>query len=147
MGRKKNGGNIMNTIYTFRTLIIAEQDASLARDIARTLGGSAGEGMWTTGLSPIGALPITHYVSTGYVGGEFAEMCPLATWEWVNDEWVQTDYVPGNAELVASACAQNGLIVTPQQIEELYSRTDMTTQEPFVAFSRLSLMMVVTEAI
>jgi hypothetical protein len=132
----------------FRTLIIAAQDQTLSQQIAATLGGQAGENMWIVGLSADGQLPATHYVSTGCIGPEFADMMPTATWEWQQPdpeqpgEWVMTDYVPGNAALVAGACAAAGLTVTEQEIEDIYSRCDVTVQEPFVAFARLGLQVV-----
>lgn len=138
----------MSDIYTFRTLIVAAQDAPLARSIAETLAGSAGAGMWTTPLSANGAEPATHYVSTGYITPEFAAMCPVATWEWQQPDpeqpgaWVQTAYVPRDAAMVAAACAQGGLEVTAAQVEAIYGRADVTTQEPFVAFGRLGLQII-----
>jgi hypothetical protein len=127
--------------WSFRTLLVQAQDAPLAREIAATLGGQAGENMWIVGLSADGG-PATHYVSTGCVSPEFADMMPTATWEYIDDQWVQTDYVPGNAALVAGACAAAGLTVTEQEIEDIYSRCDVTEQEPFVAFARLGLQVV-----
>lgn len=133
-----------------RTLIIAAQDAPLAQSIASTLAGAAGTGMWTTPLSSDGAEPATHYVSTGYVTEQFAAMCPLATYEYQQLDpdgpgvWVQTAYVPGDAALVSAACAQADppLTVSVAQVEAIYSRADVTEQEPYVAFGRLGLRIV-----
>jgi hypothetical protein len=126
----------------FRTLIIQAQDQTLSQQIAATLGGQAGENMWIVGLSADGQLPATHYVSTGCISPEFADMMPTATYVYENDQWVQTAYTPGNAALVAGACAAAGLTVTEQEIEDIYSRCDVTEQEPFVAFARLGLQVV-----
>lgn len=132
----------------FRTLIIAAQDAPLARDIARTVGGPAGDGMWITGLSADGAEPATHYISTGYIGSEFAAMVPDA--EWTQDEsgqWVEVSNTPGNPLLVVVACANADppLVVTLEQVQGIYSRCDVTEQDPFVALGRLGLQIVQTE--
>jgi len=141
--------------WAFRTLILAAQDAPLARQIAETLAGAAGAGMWISGLSADGAEPATHYVSTGRITPEFAAMCPVATWEWqqadpeVAGAWVQTGYEPGNAAMVAAGCAaaEVPLAVTEAQVEAIYGRSDVTQQEPFEAFARLGLAIVQREAL
>ena len=69
-------------------------------------------------------------------------MVPTATWEQIDGVWTQTDYVPGNAALVSMACAQAGVEVTEAEVEAIYSRADVTAQEPFVAMGRLGLMLV-----
>lgn len=137
------------TDHAFRSLIVAAQDAPLARDIARTIGGIAGDGMWTTALSADGSEPATHYISTGLIAPEFAAMVPCAAWEWQQPQgepgaWVQTGYVAGNAAMVAAACAQaeEPLTVTQAEVEGVYARSDVTAQEPFVAMARLGLAMV-----
>ena len=141
----------MSADWSFRTLIIAAADALLARQIAETLAGSAGAGMWTTGLSADGAGPVTHYVSTGLITPEFAAMVPEQVWEWQQPDrdepgaWVQTGSVPGNAAMVSGACAmaEPPLDVSVEDVEGIYSRTDVTEQQPFVAMGRMGLRIVV----
>ena len=130
------------TTWIFRTLIIAAQDQPLTSDISETLGGTGGTNMWLTGLSADGTEPATHYIATGLIGEEFAAMVPTATWEQIDGVWTQTDYVPGNAALVSMACAQAGVEVTEAEVEAIYSRADVTAQEPYVAMGRLGLMLV-----
>jgi hypothetical protein len=132
--------------WSLRTLILAAQDAPLARSIATALAPASTAGMWTTGLSPTGEAPATHYVSSGHITPEFADMCPLAVFERDAEtgEWMQTAYTPANAQVVAMACsmADPPLAVTPAQIEGIFKRADVTEQDPWVVFDRLGLRMV-----
>lgn len=133
--------------YVFKTLIVDAQDVVLAREIAATLGKAGGEGMWLTGLSSDGQEPATHYVSTGYVSSELAALVPTAFYEQNEEgQWVQTDYIPGNASMVVAACvaADPPLEVTVEQVEAIYSRSDVTEQDPYIAFNRLGIQMVQT---
>ena len=119
--------------YTFRTLIIPAATAPAAREIAAALD-SAGINMWTTGLSATGQEPASHYISTGMIGDEFAALLPL-----------QADGVtvsPGMPDYVASAAAQAGLSVTPEQVAGLYALADVTEQDPHVAMARMGLQLV-----
>ena len=109
---------------SFRTFIVTAADAPLARDIAALTGG--GSGMFVTALSPTGADPATHYVSTGLVPDAFAAAC---------------DY-PGDADAVYKLCKSCGLPVTLAKIKTLLKNSDVTQQEPFAAFERLGLQLI-----
>lgn len=126
----------------FRTLILDAEVTPLAQQIAATLS-PAGSGMWTTGLSPSGTAPATHYISTGYIGPEFAHMVPLQVWE--QDEtghWQLISTEPGDPEAVTAACNAAGLEVTLEQVDAVYSGADVTEQEPFTAMARMGLQIV-----
>lgn len=126
--------------WQFRTLIVPAADAPLARQVAATLSPQNGQGMWLTGLSATGNAPATHYVSTGLISPEFAGLVPEQVWEQTeNGDWVQTDSVPGDPVLCCQMCQEAGLAVTQAQINALYARSDVTQQEPFLAFYRLGL--------
>lgn len=127
---------------TFATLIVTASDALTSRAIAAAFG-PGGQGMWTTPLSASGTGTPTHYISSGYIPAEFVSLSPCATWE--QDEqgnWVQTDYYPGDAATVAAYASQAGLSVTLKEIEGIFSRSDVSAQEPFVAMGRMGLMIV-----
>ena len=133
----------------FRTLIVTAADASLAQQIAVTLAPTGGSNMWTTGLSASGNDPATHYVSTGLIGPDFAMLVPCTFWALDEDgEWVVTGSEPGNAALVVLACASMDppLALTEKQVQGMMDRTDISDQEPFVAFSRAGLKMIAGEA-
>ena len=124
----------------FRTFILPANVTPLAQEIAATLS-PGGAGMWTTGLSPTGAEPATHFVSTGFVAPEFAHMVPEQS--WIQDEdgvWVQTGSNPGNPVAVYEACTAAGMTVTLEQVEAIFAVADVTEQEPFVAMGRMGLV-------
>ena len=126
----------------FRTLILPATVTPLAQEIAATLS-PGGVGMWTTGLSPTGAEPATHFISTGFIPPEFAYMVPEQFWE--QDEtgaWVQTGSTPGDPVAVYEACTAAGMTVTLEEIEAVYAVADITDQEPFVAMGRMGLVLV-----
>ena len=126
----------------FRTLILPANVTPLAQEIATTLS-PGGVGMWTTGLSPTGAEPATHFISTGLIPPEFAHMVPEQFWE--QDEtgaWVQTGSTPGDPVAVYDACTAAGMTVTLEEIEAVYAVADVTDQEPFVAMGRMGLVLV-----
>lgn len=99
--------------------------------------------MWTTALSPNGALPVTHYISTGYITDGFAYMVPQQI--YTQDEtgaWQLLETTPGNPQAVVSVCNDAGLMVTEEQVMAIYSASDVTDQEPFVAMTRMGLVLV-----
>ena len=131
--------------WSFRTLVTSAATTPLARDIAATLSPSAGQNMWLTGLSATGNAPATHYVSTGLISPEFAALVPEQVWEQdENGDWVQTGSTPGDPVACYQLCIAGGLTVTQAQVNAVYAAADVTTQEPFVAFSRLGLQLVRT---
>ena len=126
----------------FRTLIIAAEDADIARTIAASFG-SGGTGMWTTPLSSDGQEPATHYISSGGITADFVSLAPCT--DWTQDEqgqWVQTDHYPGDAATVFAYAQQAGLPYTLADIEGIFSRADVSVQEPFVAMGRMGLKIV-----
>jgi hypothetical protein len=128
----------------FRTLIVESADVDLARTIAATLDPAHSQGMWETPLSPTGAEPATHYISTGFIGEGFAALVPFATWAQEGDppEWVQTSYEPGDSFATLALCEQAGMTVTLEQIEDLFATSDVTAEDPWAALGRLGLKIV-----
>lgn len=122
-------------VWAFRTLVVPADYRDIAATIASTIGGSAGQNMFTTGLSASGQEPATHYVSTGYIGTEFAGILPLDIYE---ADGTHTR-IPGNPVAVVDLCAAQGLAVTLVQVEELFTASDISEQEPFVAFARMGV--------
>jgi len=127
---------------SFRTLIVISATAPLAREVAASFG-SGGAGMWTTPLSPTGAEPATHYISTGIIPEEFAYMMP--TQYWAQDEtgtWTKTGSDPGNPAAVYANASANGVSCTLADIEAIFAAADVTPQEPFTAMGRLGLKII-----
>lgn len=126
----------------FRTLIIKADTADLAREIAATLS-PAGFGMWTTGLSPDGKLPATHYISTGYITEDFVYMVPQQIYSQdESGDWQLIETLLGNPEAVTQVCSTNGLEVTLDQVKAIFDTTDVTDQDPFAALQRLGLSLI-----
>lgn len=126
----------------FRTLIIAAQDAPLARHIAAAFG-PGGEGMFTTPLSASGLDPATHYISSGYIPAEFVSLAPNTTWERdENGQWVQTAHYAGDAATVYAYATQAGISCTLEDVEGIFARADCSEQEPFVAMGRMGVRIV-----
>ena len=126
----------------FRTLILPASVAPVGREIASLAGG--GDGWWTTPLSASGKDPATHFISTGLIPTQIAQMLPLQTWEQ-NDTgaWVKTASTPGQAQAVHGFLQQRGVtFCTLAQIEAMMAAADITEQPPFVAMARFGLKIV-----
>ena len=133
----------------FRTMIVPAAKQALAQQIATTVAPTAGQGMWTTPLSPDGQEPATHYVSTGYIAPEWDVLMPVQTWEQVDGNWTETDAYPGDAVqlLAAIQAADPDTTITLPQLVGLFATADVTTQDPWVAFQRLGLQIVQVEEV
>ena len=128
--------------YTFRTFVTPAAHADLARALCALEPGGAG--MFTTGLSATGSEPATHYVSTGLVPGALGAASPLEVWEEEDGEWWKVGYDPGRPDaVVAAAQAANPPVpCTLAEVEMLFAVSDVTEQDPFIAFARLGLSLV-----
>lgn len=124
-------------------MLITAADAPLARQIAETLSPAGGANMWISGLSSDGTPPATHYVSTGLISPEFAALMPSQEWEQLEDgTWNLVSSSPGNPSVLHAMCVNSGLSVSLQEIESIFSTSDVTEQEPSQAFYRLGLTLV-----
>lgn len=126
----------------FKTLIIAAQDAPLAREIASAFG-PGGQGMWLTPLSASGQEPVSHFISSGYIPAEFVSLAPST--EWTQDEdgqWIATDHYDGDAATVHAYASQAGIQCTLADVEGVFLRSDVSGQEPFTAMGRLDLKII-----
>lgn len=127
---------------TFLTLIVTAAHVDLARDLAASFG-PGGAGMWTTPLSASGAEPASHFVSSGMLPAEFADMVPTQTWEQDEDgNWTMTASTPGNPAAVYAVAQQQGVQCTLEEVEDALNSSDVTAQPPFVAFDRLGLKII-----
>ena len=64
---------------TIRTIVIPASVATNARALCKGLAGVAGDGMFLTGLSPTGNVPITNYISSGPISADMAALLPCTT--------------------------------------------------------------------
>ena len=139
----------------YRCMILVAADAPLVRAIADMFAGSP-QNMWQTGLSADGKAPATHYIATGYVPEGYQQMAPWQEWEQNPEtgEWVMTFSYPGRPDIVWQACQQPipdsdppqpKVPCTLAQVEMAFARSDMTSQDPWVALGRLGLQIVQPE--
>ena len=128
--------------YTHRTIIVPAQFQQLAQGLcAAAAEGDAGQGMFTTGLSATGALPATHYISSGYIFDDFAALLPLTTVEPATEDG-EPDTVterPGNVPVVEAIATQAGFTLPPGTIAALFDAIDVTELGPWEAMARMSL--------
>lgn len=113
-----------------RTIVITAANQALAQGLCAGIAGSGGSGMFTAALSPSGALPATHYVSSGPVASEFD--APLH-----------------DANVMYAAAQQAGAQVTLAQCQQLVSSStvvDLAVEGPFATFARLGLQPIQTAA-
>ena len=136
--------------WTHRTIIVPAAFQQLAQALCEAAAeGDAGVGMFTTALSATGALPATHYISSGYIFDDFAALLPLTTVEPSTDDG-EPDMVterPGNVPVVEGLAAQAGVTLPPGTIAALFGAIDVSEQGPFEAVARLGLVMVQSEAV
>jgi hypothetical protein len=127
----------------FRTLIVPADQAPLARLIAATLDPVNCQGMFTTGLSPTGDEPSTHYISSGGISEGFAALVPFAVWAQEPDgQWVEISRDPGEPAQTFALCQQAGLETTLEAIEVMYASADVTAENPWAAMARMGLQLV-----
>lgn len=125
--------------WTHRTIIVPAAFQQLAQGLcAAAAEGDAGVGMFTTGLSETGTEPATHYISSGYIFDDFADILPLAT----VDEEGNVSIRPGNVAVVETMAAQAGITLPAGTIAALFSAIDVSDQEPFVAMARVGVQIV-----
>lgn len=60
--------------WVSRTIIVPDAAVAAARAACEALAGAGGSGMYTVPLSPTGELPATHWVSSGAIDQEFADL-------------------------------------------------------------------------
>lgn len=128
-------------VEAFRTLIVTAAHADFARELAGSFG-PGGAGMWTTPLSQSGNEPATHYISSGLLPAEFAEMVPTQTWEQVDGQWTMTASTPGNPGAVFYVAQQQGVDCTFAEVQNTLTLSDVTEQLPFTAMDRLGLKII-----
>lgn len=129
----------MSYPYTHRVIIVPAEFQQLAQGLCEAAAeGDAGKGMFTTGLSPTGELPATHYISSGPIAAEFGDLLPLTTFD---EDGVPTTR-PGDVATVEAIASQAGIDLPAGTIAALFNAIDVTEQEPFAAMARLGLQIV-----
>ena len=129
-------------MYQHRTIIVPAAFQQLAQGLCEAAAeGDAGKGMFTTGLSETGVEPTTHYISSGPIYENFADLLPLTTVEYEQEDSAETTR-PGNVEVVEAIALQAGFTLPPGTIAALFDAIDVTELGPWAAMARLGLVMV-----
>lgn len=129
--------------YTHRVIIVPAAFQQLAQGLCEAAAeGDAGKGMFTTGLSATGELPATHYISSGHIFQEFADLLPLTTVNQDSEGLPDIYTRPGNVEAVEAMAAQAGIELPPGTIAALFAAIDVSYQGPYEAMSRLGVQIV-----
>ena len=130
----------MSYLYTYRTIIVPAAFQALAQGLCEAIAeGDAGKGMFTTGLSATGETPATHYISSGHIEQQFADILPLTTVNQDGEGLPDIYTRPGNVEAVEAVAAQAGVDLPPGTIAALFAAIDVSYQGPFEAMARLGL--------
>ena len=129
------------TVYTNLTIILPKAAQTLAQALCVAAAGEAGAGMFITGLSPTGEAPATHFISTGAIETQFADILPLSTITMV-DEVETVSKTTGDVEAVTQLAKDAGQAVDAKTIGGLFAALDVSEQPPFVAMARLGLQLV-----
>ena len=133
--------------YTHRTIIVPAAFQQLAQALCEAAAeGDAGAGMFTTGLSAGGTEPASHFISSGPIFDSFADLLPLTTVAYEEDDTAETTR-PGNVAVVEAIAAQAGFTLPPGTIAALFDAIDVTELGPWAAMARLGLVMVQAEAV
>ena len=118
--------------WVHRCMIVPTEHVVLARVLCETLAGPGGAGMFTTPLSPTGTEPATHWISSGLIESEFADLLPLGS-------------TPGQPDVVHALAQQAGMSVSIDDITRLLAAVDVSEQPPAEALERLGLAMAVED--
>ena len=108
------------TTWTHRTIIVPDAVVIAARLACEALAGAGGSGMFTVPLSPTGELPATHWISSGLIEQEFADL--LAS--------------PDALTAVAS-----GAGIDPAPLVAIVAASDITDEPADAALARLGLQL------
>ena len=106
--------------WTHRTIIVPDAVVIAARMACEALAGAGGSGMYSVPLSPTGELPATHWISSGLIEQDFADLL-------------------ANPDALAAVATQAGLDAAP--LVAIIAASDITDDPADVALARLGLQM------
>lgn len=125
-----------------RTLIVPASVLASAKGLADQFGPAA-QNMWNTPCSPTGKLPATHYISAGFIGGEFAEFLPCMRVKEDSAGKAVVEITPANHAAFV-ALAEEKKVTTPSKaaFDSLMAAVVVSDEPPFEALDRLGLKLV-----
>lgn len=113
------------TTWVHRTIIVPDAVVIPARLACEALAGAGGSGMYSVPLSPSGEIPATHWISSGLIGQEFADLL-------------------ANADALAAVATGAGL--DPAPLVAIVAAADISDEPADVALARLGLQLCNQEA-
>lgn len=108
--------------YVHRCIIVPAEQSELARVLCETLAGPGGSGMFTTPLSQDGHAPATHYISSGMIESEFAQL------------------LASTVEQICAYAQSLGIAVSCEVLAGILAASDVSDDSADVAMARLGLM-------
>ena len=108
------------TTWTHRTIIVPDLVVVPARMACEALAGAGGSGMYSVPLSPTGELPATHWISSGLIEQDFADLL-------------------ASPDALAAVATQAGL--DPAPLVAIVAASDITDDPTDVALVRLGLQL------
>ena len=109
------------TTWTHRTIIVPDTVVVPTRLACEALAGAGGSGMYSVPLSPTGELPATHWISSGLIEQEFADLL-------------------ANPDALAAVATGAGL--DPVPLVAIVAAADISDEPADVALARLGLSMI-----
>lgn len=106
--------------WTHRTIIVPDLVVVPARMACEALAGAGGSGMYQTPLSPTGELPATHWISSGLIEQDFADLL-------------------ASPDALAAVATQAGL--DPAPLVAIVAASDITDEPADAALARRGLQM------
>ena len=106
--------------WVHRTIIVPNPVVVPARMACEALAGAGGSGMYSTPLSPSGELPATHWISSGLIEQEFADLL-------------------ANPDALAAIATGAGL--DPAPLVAIVAASDITDEPAEAALARLGLQL------
>lgn len=134
----------------FRTMIIPDAQVALARQITETLAPVGGANMYTTGLSPDGTAPATHWISSGFIDADYAALMPLSEFTYdENGDEQETVIDWGHPAVIMQMCMQAVEPEVPEftleDVIAMLDAADVTLETPQQSWARLGLQLVTEE--
>lgn len=116
-------------MWVHRTIIVTTDVAPTARMLCEMLAGAGGSGMFQAALSADGTEPATHYVSSGPIEEQFA------------------DLLDSGAENIHAAVTQAGIDVPLEAVRQIRACSDISDEPAEVVFERLDLQYVAEDVV
>lgn len=114
-------------VWVHKTILVSDAVVDQARSLCEQLAGAGGAGMFATALSADGAEPASHWVSSGLILQDFAQMLE-------------------NPAIVYTAAEQVGIELPEGSVEALLSHCDISDEQAETTLARIGLQYVVEDA-